>query len=841
MTNVKGQDTYRHKVVRPKKIKLGWRNWWWNNLIEQPIIVDTNTVKVDTTMLANKYVVSKQVYFWGHNDSLGRNVRVDTSFADKRRGQMEIYLDKKGFFDAEVKDTVILDKKQRATVQYIITPGEPYRIRSYKMDSLTIIDGILKGYRELVEKKDSLIHVGDLVDQDILDAERERLTAYCRDQSAMFGFNKNYIGFVVDTTAGLRQADIIIYAKKKKIKKDLGNGLDTTLIIKHYTYRVDTVWFHLHNLNEASFTNFERYKFRCDSLIDLGLLDSLDENYRFTNGTYPLLDTLIIPLRGTFIYNEKPFINPYLLDRSNFLEEPDLTDPTKPTVHYTKEEYIERSYRSLSNLGTFRKVSVKVTINPKRADQKWTNVRYDLYPQEKHSFLIEPRLTNINGILGTQGVIGYTNKNIWRNANLLKVTLTGGFESQPLIVGLDNGIAVQNSGFINTFEADLSGTYTFPKLPFQRYESRRTSKRDFPKTTLEAKGNYQDRVEFNRFLVQGGILMSKRFGKTQEGELALFKINYVQLNKETFFEEELLASNDPQYINAFSNHMTTVTQLNFQYNNLKSNRRKSKHLHYMQGKATMAGLFLTPIIHSALVDQFNFLTVNEASQQLVRGVPFAQFFKIEGQYIASVYINKNQKIVYRAIAGAGKEFQGLSSDQANLIGLPYEYSFIAGGANDIRAFQAQTMAPGSVKKYADPNATNTQIGEAKFEMNLEWRFKMTPLLNGALFVDAGNIWNHRRAGGDPLAPDILKASSWREIALGFGYGLRLDMDFIIVRFDFASPIHNPYLPAGERWLWEKKTTYKSTTYFEYDPATEKFVGYKFPHGIQVNFGIGYPF
>jgi outer membrane protein assembly factor BamA len=258
-------------------------------------------------------------------------------------------------------------------------------------------------------------------------------------------------------------------------------------------------------------------------------------------------------------------------------------------------------------------------------------------------------------------------------------------------------------------------------------------------------------------------------------------------------------------------------------------------LHDASGSVSVAGYGLTPLIYNGLQEiESSMVGVNpETGLKEIFNVPYTQFVKVDLRYIASIYISNRRSLAFRALAGHGWP-------RGNSPSLPYEQAFFAGGSNDIRAFQARTMAPGSVKTYADSNSTETQIGDMRFEANFEYRFQMTPMLEGALFADAGNIWNRRKEGVDTNDPSVIKWSSWREIALGVGYGIRADFDFLIVRLDLSWALHNPHLPAGERWwLSGEKTEYKS--YFDYDPDTGEYEDYELPHPLRFNFGIGYPF
>ena len=107
-------------------------------------------------------------------------------------------------------------------------------------------------------------------------------------------------------------------------------------------------------------------------------------------------------------------------------------------------------------------------------------------------------------------------------------------------------------------------------------------------------------------------------------------------------------------------------------------------------------------------------------------------------------------------------------------------------------------------------------------------------------MDAGNIWNLKREGVVSDPSTLLKSSSWREIALGVGYGFRADFDFLIIRIDLAFALHNPHLPEGERWWLSGKADYKN--YFKTDSEfPDKIIGYENPHPLRINFGIGYPF
>ena len=791
----KGDSLYRHKTIQDKEVKLGWREWVRSNFGQPPVLLDTFRVT-------------------------------------KSRNQIEIYLRKKGFYEATVTDTVIYkERKRKAFVAFVIEPGEPHRLRNFILDSASMNRTLLASYKRMLKVSNRSIKPGDLLDQDALDDERELFSKYCRNESGMFGFNKNYIGFLVDTTVGPKQADITLFVKPRIVDDPNDSEGERKITINHMSYRVKDATFYLRNPDTASFKNYAAFAARC---MDLGLKP------RDQKGRFQLLDTLHIDGKGTFIYNEEPFLDPDLLDRQNFLEI-DMA-AQGGDKHYYKEYYVERSYRTLSNLGVFLNISPSVKLDPENPKDPWVVVSYDLMPLQKQSFRFAPRLSNTNGILGINGEISYSNKNLFRGAQQLQISFVGGMESQPLIVGADEngGVSGQQLWQLNTFEWGPKISLTFPKLifPLPKKLQEGISKRAYPKTIFDVALNYQRRNEFKRALFVMGYQLQYQQDKVQKWEFDMVKIDFVRLDKEDFFQERLEQLNDPFLLNSYTDHFTTTFSPTWHFSNLNSNRRKrlgGKHLHDVTASVDVSGWMFTPLIYNGLESLgASFTAVNaETGLKEFYGVPYTEFLKLDLQYIASIHISQQRNLVFRALAG-----YGLAT--GNSPSLPYEKAFFAGGSNDIRAFQARTMAPGSVKTYADSNSTETQIGDMRFELNAEWRFQMTSMLEGAWFVDAGNIWNRQKEGIDADDPSVFKLDSWREIAVGVGYGIRADFDFLVVRLDLAWALHNPHLPAGERWwLTGDKTSYKS--YFEYNETTGEYIDYELPHPLRFNFGIGYPF
>jgi outer membrane protein assembly factor BamA len=153
--------------------------------------------------------------------------------------------------------------------------------------------------------------------------------------------------------------------------------------------------------------------------------------------------------------------------------------------------------------------------------------------------------------------------------------------------------------------------------------------------------------------------------------------------------------------------------------------------------------------------------------------------------------NKN-KVVLRAYIGLAKPY-------GNSLTLPYTRQFFSGGPNSIRAFQINSLGPGTYHQNADNKGFLQLGGDVKLELNAEYRFNIFRFLKGGLFVDGGNVWllptNPSNIGSPFKYSEFIK-----EIAVGAGFGLRIDVSFFILRFDLATPLRKPWLQENKRWV-----------------------------------------
>jgi outer membrane protein assembly factor BamA len=190
------------------------------------------------------------------------------------------------------------------------------------------------------------------------------------------------------------------------------------------------------------------------------------------------------------------------------------------------------------------------------------------------------------------------------------------------------------------------------------------------------------------------------------------------------------------------------------------------------------------------------------------GRPFSQYVRADLDFRLYQFLGGSSglsKMVYRFYLGVGSPY-------ANSSVLPFEKRFYSGGAYGIRGWRIYSLGPGS---FRDPNTSYSSTGDIRLEFNVENRFKLFWILEGALFVDAGNVWDAKK---DPKRPGA--NFEWNrflsEMAVSSGFGLRFDFSFVVGRFDVGIKMRDPV----DGFLWNRGILMDDITY---------------------NFGIGYPF
>jgi len=749
----------------------------------------------------------------------------DSLYMKKTIEQFDIFLRKKGFYFSESIANV--EYKKEVVVKYKIKTGALYVIDSLNVKSKNnSIRSFTLNFFNSIETKEKMHpiinHSFDII---YLDELRTRIAKRLRD-SGYFGFTVNSISYTADTNQRSMKVKLNLILKDSYILKD---G-DIEKIEKYKIYSISEVNFKLCDTTYLN-TPFKDYIYANGDTI--GMRDSdapqfinTKNKIRYAKLPFDIKerrrkniskDVLDPKRKANIFYNgNKVSVKPEILELQNYLEE---------TNKY-KEYYVERSYSSLIRLGIFN------TIRPvlkKNLNKDSLIVNYYLTPAKKQVFSFEPRFKNSNGLLGVSASINYSNKNIFRSAEKLTISFGGGFEAQPPVF---DSVLNKKIRTLNTFEFGPSLTLEIPGL----FPTPATilSKRQKPKTIIGLAYNIQKRDEFDRQVFQLNYNWEFIEGKYQIIRFGLpfaSVIKFVDFNKDSIFESKINDLNDPFLNNTYSKQLIWQDlRLSYEMNtqNRDEKKRKIQDPLYFNIDVDLAGN--TPWFFRKNQKQ-NPLT----NQYEVFGIGYSQFVRISNDFIYSHKINPNNSIHNRLQAGIGIPYGNSSTS------LPYDYSFFAGGSNDNRGWRARSLGPGAYKYYLDSNSTATQIGDIHLGFSFEYRFKISNTIQSALFVDAGNIWTNKF---DENRPEGEFSKHWyKQIAMAIGTGIRLDLEYFIIRVDIGFPLYNPSLPDQSRWVFQSRTNYynEGKLYYGLNSEQEAKENMVKPFIPAIHFGLGFPF
>nr|WP_289036960.1 BamA/TamA family outer membrane protein [uncultured Zobellia sp.] len=514
-------------------------------------------------------------------------------------------------------------------------------------------------------------------------------------------------------------------------------------------------------------------------------------NYSIENDSLPQVSEITEENGIQFIQDEEFF-------KSKRLE---------PYILFEKgQKYNSETARLTSNrlaaLGSYKFVNIRFNeMDTSSVDNKGLlNADIFLSPLTKRSIRTELQaVTKSNGFAGPGIAVTYNNRNVFNGGETF--SLTGNFAYETQLSGGDNAGLTSIAG-------GLKANLLLPRLvPFS------PSRFNYavPKTKISLGGDILKRSKlYTLTSFNGSFGYTWNANKFVYHELNPISITYVNLTDTTEEFEEILANNS--YLSSsFEQQFIAGLNYTFTYNELVDENKDR------------------PIYASTTLDVAgNTLSLLNGGKSTAFGLEYAQYAKADIDFRYYLKWGKENAVVSRLYAGWGIPYGNSST-------LPFVKQFYSGGPYSVRAFQIRSLGPGTFR--SDEDSTSSffdQSGNLKLEANLEYRFTIWSYLKGALFVDAGNVWltNEAEAGegeseesiafNRQLTTEGKFGSDWiTELGIGVGFGLRVDIQSFVIRFDFASPLQVPYLPEGERI----RTPF-------IDGGSENVI---------FNFAIGYPF
>ncbi len=722
-------------------------------------------------------------------------VVIDTNRIKRSAGRLNAFYYKQGYFRTKIDYSIDTTARKKAIVNYNVTTGEPYIIDSInpRIDS-PVLDSLYN-----VTKNQSLIKRNAQYKESDFTGERERITNYFRNNGAYF-FHLNNISYVVDTVNTNHKINVDLLIDNETVRQ-----ADSTFIRPFKLYTISQVNIYTKNQSDPN-QSIDSTEYNGFKLYSTGKL-----NYR----PKAITDAIFITPGSKFSDFRRVLTSRYLTNLRVF---------NYPSILYTED------------------------VNDPTGSSLITNIY--LNPRKKFKYIASVDLNHSNiQDFGIQGSMGVSIRNLFRGAETLELTTRGN-------IGSSRDPSINDRSFFNVIEYGVDAKLSFPRIFFPLNTERVIPKRMIPTTLLSFGISRQLNIGLDKENFSGILGYNWTPKRNVSAKLDLFNIQYIRnVNPDNYFSvykssyDRLndIAANypvDPSYIDGngnlviedgtsgfiddVKNNIIPVSQEDA--NNVRSIEERRQRLtennlisstnftytyssrenygpnlndgtfFIIRTKAEVAGNTLSLL--SSLTDDG---TRSESGNKTILDVEYSQYVKGEVDFIKHFDLRRGTILAMRA-------FVGLAVPYGNSNSIPFARSYFAGGTNDNRAWQAYSLGPGRSGGLNDFNEANL-----KMAYSAELRFNIAGQLNGAIFGDVGNIWNVLDSETDPNLT-FNGLSSFQDLALGTGFGIRYDFNFFVVRLDIGFKTYNPGLPENERWFKE----------------------YNFANSV-LNVGINYPF
>ena len=690
----------------------------------------------------------------------------------------------KGYWDTKVTGINKLDSSaKKATSLYQIEHKDPTLVKDYYYNISE--EPIRKLYEQNFTK--SLIKTGTVLDQENLEKEVTRINDIMRS-NGYYNFNASNeeIFFTADTLKSRKDVPLTLEFKRDSTKEGLKNPYMVSKFSDVNVYISDST--------------VEKNNIKPEEFETLRKINFYNPNKKYKNRA---LWTAVI-LREGDQYNQREID----LTRRN------LTGMNNFNVRIDPPEPINDS---------LLRTNIFLTPLPKYEFKVATDVHYS-------------QLLN----LGFSPSVELTTRNIFGGAENLSTSFSG-------IVGTTNNAKNPNT-FFNAYELSGQVALNVPRLlvPFKYYKF--IPKRYTPTSSIVLGASIQNNIGLGRIVINTGLNYSAAVNDIITHRLTLFntqfnftrnKSNYYELfQQDRFYKDNMFAAYFAQNWDAYNQYTagkiseddvskmimrdtafqnsigakTNPIFTNFQQSLLNKERQTQDVVinsviynfiyneignkafpnpSYLSFKFETAGNFLS------LVDKgfksFTTGIAGENSEKGLFGVPYAQFMKFDidaRKYFS--FSNSRRTLVFRQFIGVGIPY-------GNSHVMPYMRSYFNGGSSDIRAWLAfEGLGPADIQ--ADKNVRAYMMDNVKLTTNIEYRFPLSKIVEGALFTDAGNIWSIKDTG---VGDEFKFSQFYKQLGIGSGFGFRFNIAYVTLRLDLAYKIYDPNMPQGDRWNFKR--------------------------------------
>lgn len=421
---------------------------------------------------------------------------------------------------------------------------------------------------------------------------------------------------------------------------------------------------------------------------------------------------------------------------------------------------LQQTYNNFSRLQAIKYTGIRFSEVP---DTNLLDCDIQISTNKPSTISFQPEGTNTAGDLGAAASLTYQNRNLFRGSELLSIELRGAFEA---ITGLE-GYQDQNYQ-----EYSLETKLSFPRFiaPFLSKSFRR---RQTATSEVSLSYDLQNRPEFHRRVFSAA--WRYRWSEPKHNlsyRLDLLDLNYVYMPwiSSTFKHDYLDSVSNRNAILRYNYEDLFIMKIGF-------------GVTYNDGiDAVRANIETAGNLLNAVARPFGFKT-NGSGQRTLFNIAYAQYAKFDFDYTHLIRFDKNNTLALHTGFGIAYPY-------GNSKILPFEKRYFSGGANSVRGWSVRELGPGKYKGNDGRIDFINQTGDMKLDLNAEFRTKLFWKLYGAAFVDAGNIWTLRNYEEQP-GGQFKFNEFYKQIAVAYGLGIRLNFDYFILRFDMGMKAINP--------------------------------------------------
>jgi outer membrane protein assembly factor BamA len=684
-------------------------------------------------------------------------VLLDTSKTLKTLKNLKQYHIDKGFFKAQAHFSTQKIGAKKVGVKYQITTGKPYFLDSIKPQIASpVLDSL---YQRTTDK--SLIKAGQQYNRLNFEKEADRLTSLFRN-SGVYQFSKYSINFrEIDSTRSDYKTPVILDIPNRLI--EVGDS------IIEVPYKIS----HIERVN--IFTDYSYLK------NDKKAMDSI-----YYNGYY-LYGTNGIP------YNPKHFVKHFFIRQGDRFS----------------DESLEKTRTHLRSINNFK--SIRFGFEEIDDDKLVSNIY--LTPVKKLGIKLEGEGIHSNiKPLGITGIFSINSINTFRGNDILKIGLQGSLINSAKFEG----------NFFNAWEIGADISLKVPRMITPFKTEKLIPQSMSPTTSMSLGASLQKNIGLDKQRFTGILAYNWKGNSKSSHAVELLNLQLIKnLNIESFFDiytseykklldiqttffptenlnnplsfietaltDEIFQSTQPdayKIIQNVKNRYQIITEdalvpaLTYTFTHNTQRSYQDQNYFYFRSRFTSSGLLSSSLSNKQ----------SELGDKQIAGVNIAQYVKLDLDY------KKHWELPYNGVL-AFRTGIGIAMPYGNSSSIPFSRSYFAGGPNDNRAWKIYELGPGAQQSGLEFN-----VGNLKFISSIEYRFDIINSFKGALFIDAGNIWDITRSDLTSDEAKFTDFNSLKNIAIGSGFGIRYDFSFLVLRGDVGFKTYEPYLVNENKWF-----------------------------------------